>query len=439
MGMGTKMRMRSRMVAGAGAILLAGGVLAACSSSKHAASTSPTTSSAGSSPASSSPASSSPATSAGAQATGTPLKIGVIGGFTGPLASSVYAALPAIQAWSDYVNANGGVNGHPVQLVVDDDLSNPGTSVTDAQSLVSQHVLALFDISNFDAQWSAMAAQNHVPIIPMNSTTVGTLTSTDFFTPGETIDALPTAVAQAANKVGAKKLALLYCSESPACSELTPPIKKEATANGVQMVYSDAISATSPGYTAPCLAAQQSGAQAMFVGDAVSVLISVAKDCTRQGFKPVFIGDDGAVAPSFASSAGWSNGMIAEQPNIPFFVDNTPATIAMYNAFKQYKPGFITNPNFNELAVEAWAAGKLFELAAKDGQLGMKGEPTTAELYNGLYSPALQGQTLDGLAPPLHFTQGKTNTNDCWFWMRTDNGKFTTPYGLTPTCSPAAA
>jgi branched-chain amino acid transport system substrate-binding protein len=427
--------MGGRLGAGAGAMLLAVGLLAACSSSKHSTSSSPPASSS----ATSGPAGSSSGTSTGAQATGTPLKIGVIGGFTGPLASSVYAALPAIQAWAASVNANGGVNGHPVQLVVDDDQSNPGTSTTDAQSLVSQHVLALFDISNFDSQWGAMVAKAHIPIIPMNSTTVGTLTSTNFFTPGETIDALPTAVAQAANKVGAKKLALLYCTESPACSELTAPIKKEAAANGVQMVYTDAISATAPGYTAPCLAAQQNGAQAMFVGDAVSVLISVAKDCNTQGFKPVFIGDDGAVAPSFASASGWNNGMIAEQPNIPFFVDNTPATIAMYNAFKQYKPGFITNPSFNELAVEAWAAGKLFEAAAKDGQLGMNGPATTDQLYNGLYSPTLQGETLGGLSPPLHFTQGKPNVNDCWFWMRTDNGKFTTPYGLTPTCSPATS
>jgi branched-chain amino acid transport system substrate-binding protein len=207
----------------------------------------------------------------------------------------------------------------------------------------------------------------------------------------------------------------------------------------VQTVYTDSISATSPGYTAPCVAAQQNGTQAMFVGDAVSVLLHVAQDCTRQGFKPVFIGDDGAVAPSMATAPGWSDGMIAEQPNIPFTVNNTPATMAMYNAFKQYKPGFVTNPNFNEIAVEAWAAGKVFEAAAQYGQLGVGGPATTTELYNGFYSPSMQGQTLGGLAPPLHFTQGKPNLNDCWFWMRTSNGQFTTPYGLSPTCASATS
>ncbi len=422
-------RRARRAVAVAGVLLLTGGLLAACSSSSKTSSSATTASNSSNSSNSGSPGSS------GAKPTGTPLELGVLGGFTGPLASSVYAARPAIEAWADYVNANGGINGHPVHLTVEDDQTNPSVSATDAHTLVSDHVLALFDISNYDSQWGTFVAQNKIPIIPLNSTTVGTLTNPDFFTPGETIDALPAAVAAAANKVGATKLAILYCAESPDCSELTAPIKSAGARVGVQTVYTSEISVTSPSYAAPCLAAQQAGAKAMFVGDAVTVLLAVAKDCTKQGYNPVLIGDDGAVAPSFASATGWSNGMIAEQPNIPFFVNNTPATETMYNAFKQYEPGFTTNVNFNELAVEAWSAGKLFEAAAQDGKLGVGGQATTDQLYNGFYSPALQGNTLGGLSSPVHFTQGKPNTNDCWFWMRTSNGKFTTPYGLAPVCA----
>ncbi|MBO0728293.1 MAG: ABC transporter substrate-binding protein [Acidimicrobiaceae bacterium] len=414
-----------------GAVLLAAGMLAAaCSSSSktNSSASSTTAANSGSSSAGASP-------SSGQTATGTPIKIGFLGGFTGPLASSVYAARPAVEAWASYVNAHGGINGHPVQLIIKDDQTNPSVSVADAHALVGDHVVAIFDISNFDSNWGTYVAQNKVPIIPTNSTTVGALTNADFFTPGETIDALPASVAQAAQKVGAKKMAVLYCAESPDCTQLTAPIKKAASGLGIQVAFTSSISTTAPNYTAPCLAAEQSGAKAVFVGDAVTVLLAVAKDCNRQGFKPVFIGDDGAVAPTFASATGWSDGMIAAEPNIPFNVNNTPATQTMYAAFKQYQPGFTTNVNFNELAVEGWAAGKLFEAAAKAGQLGVSGPPTSAELLNGLYSPSIQGTTLDGLAPALHFTQGKPTANDCWFWQRTSSGKFTEPYGLTPVCS----
>ena len=420
-----------------GAVLLAAGLLAACSSSsKSSSGTTNSTASTGGTTASSTGSSTggTTATSA-AQATGTPLKIGMICGCTGPLASSVFAAHPAVEAWASYVNDHGGINGHPVQIIFEDDKSMPAVSVAAAHTLIADHVLAIFDISNFDTQWGSYVAQNKVPIIPTNSTTIGTLSSADFFTPGETIDALPPSVVQAAAKVGAKKFALLYCAESPDCTQLVTPIKQSASASGLQLAYTAQISFAAPNYTAACLGAKQAGAQAVFVGDAVSVLIHVAGDCNRQGFKPVFIGDDGAVSPSFASSPGWSNGMLAAQPNVPFDVKNTAATEAMYGAFAKYQPGFTSNPSFNELAVEGWAAGKLFEAAAKAGQLGVNGPPTTTELYNGFYSASLQGTTLDGLAPPLHFTQGKPNVNDCWFWQRTTNGQFTEPYGLTPVCS----
>lgn len=364
------------------------------------------------------------------------INVGVIGGFTGPLAASVYATPPAMKAWAAYVNAHGGINGHKVNLIVSDDQTNPTISTADVTKLITQdHIVALFDNSDFDSQWSNYVSSQHVPIFPTNSSTVGALTSDNFFTAGPTINSLPQAIAAAAKKAGVTKMGLLYCAESPDCSELVSPIKSAATNVGVDLVYSASISATAPNYTAPCLAAQQAGAKGLFIGDAVQVLISVAKDCVQQGYSPTLIGDDGAVAPSFASSPGWSDDMIATQPDIPFSVTNTPATKTMYAAFKKYEPGFTSNPNFNELAVESWTAGLLFEAAAKAGKLGVGGAPTSQEVYNGLYSKALpQGTTLGGMVPPLTFTKGKIFSNSCWFFQRDSHGKFTTPYGLHPDC-----
>jgi branched-chain amino acid transport system substrate-binding protein len=373
--------------------------------------------------------------SAGAASTSsTPIKLGVIGGFTGPLAATVYATPPAIKAWADYVNAHGGINGHPVQLTIEDDQTNPAISTADAQKLVADHVVAIFDDSDFDSQWGSYVTSNHLPILPTNSSTVGALNSDNFFTAGPTINTLPAAIAAAAKKVNTKKMGLLYCAESPDCSQLVQPIKTDAASSGVDLVYDTSISATAPSYTAPCLAAESAGAKSLFIGDAVSVLLSVAKDCVTQGYKPLLIGDDGAVAPDFATAPGWSNDMIAVQPNIPFSVKDTPATKTMYDAFDKYQPGFTSNPNYNELGVETWTAGLLFQAAATAGKLGVSGAPTTTEVYNGLYSAALKGTTLGGMVPPLDFVQGKVFSNGCWFFMRTQDGHFTTPYGLTPEC-----
>ena len=59
-------------------------------------------------------------------------------------------------------------------------------------------------------------------------------------------------------------------------------------------------------------------------------------------------------------------------------------------------------------------SGKLFQAAAAAGHLGVGGAPTTAEVIKGLDS--LNGDTLDGLAPPLTYTAGKPHPVDCWYY-----------------------
>ena len=88
--------------------------------------------------------------SAGA-ATKAPIVIGDVCSCTGPEASSVAQTTPTLQAWAKYVTAHGGIQGHPVQLIVKDDGYNPTTSLADVQTLVTaDHVVALFDNSDVD-------------------------------------------------------------------------------------------------------------------------------------------------------------------------------------------------------------------------------------------------------------------------------------------------
>jgi len=97
----------------------------------------------------------------------------------------------------------------------------------------------------------------------------------------------------------------------------------------------------------------------------------------------------------------------------------------MTEAFNKYKPGLTKQTNYSEINVQAWAAGELFEAAAKAGKLGANGStPTSAQLYKRLY--ALHGATLNRLAPPLTFVKGKPNPVDCWAnYVLLKNGKFT--------------
>src|ERR1039458_580822 len=105
-----------------------------------------------------------------AAASGSPITIGVICSCTGPLSSSVTIGPPAYTAWVSSINAAGGINGHKINLIVKDDASNPGTSLSQVQSLVtSSHAIALVDLSIVDAGWATYVQTNNVPVIGANS------------------------------------------------------------------------------------------------------------------------------------------------------------------------------------------------------------------------------------------------------------------------------
>src|SRR5258708_30790171 len=54
-----------------------------------------------------------------------PIVIGNVGSYSGVEASSEAAAPIVLKAWSSWVNAHGGLNGHPVKLIVKDIGANP--------------------------------------------------------------------------------------------------------------------------------------------------------------------------------------------------------------------------------------------------------------------------------------------------------------------------
>jgi branched-chain amino acid transport system substrate-binding protein len=373
------------------------------------------------------------ASPAGAAANHDPIKIGVVCSCLTALASSNGIAIPGIQAWAASVNAHGGINGHKVQLMVENDSASAEQSVPEVQKLVNEdHIVALMQDSDVDESWTSYIESAHVPVIGLGSEATQDYTSSDFFSPGQTEDSGGISEIDGVKRAGAHKLALMYCVEAAVCSETVPSIEKLGKEQGVPVTYVEGISASSPNFVAQCLAAKASGADAMAIGDGASVIEAVTRDCAQQGYTPVMIEGDGALALSFTVTPGLKENTISPQPNIPFTAQ-TAGVKAMEAAFQKYQPHLLKDPNYNELALQAWVSGLLFQAAAKAGHLGVNGAPTSKELYNGLYS--LHGVTLGGMAPPLSYKKGQPNPIHCWYWMSIKNGRFATPYGLKPTCA----
>jgi ABC-type branched-subunit amino acid transport system substrate-binding protein len=71
------------------------------------------------------------------------LRIGMVAGFSGPVASVVQESAEGARLYFDAINAQGGIKGQNIELVTQDDKYDPATAAAAAKSLASQGVLAL--------------------------------------------------------------------------------------------------------------------------------------------------------------------------------------------------------------------------------------------------------------------------------------------------------
>jgi branched-chain amino acid transport system substrate-binding protein len=411
-----------------GMLCVAAIAVAACGSTSKSAS-SPTTTATGGAPPTVGATSAAPS--------GAPIKIGYICLCNTAETQSVALVndVPAFTAWEKWTNANGGINGHPVQVIFKSDPGNQGVALLAVKQLVGEGVVGIVDEDTEDGEaWASYIQSAGVPVFDPSGFSGTTLS--------ESPNVFSTAVSQfyvadeiilAAKKAGANNLAVLYCAEDPVCKQTVTGLKAAGKTLGMSIAFEAPVLASAPNYTAQCLAAKEHGADALFIQQSAGPTKSIAAGCAQQGYTPHQVSDDGAYNQSFAGSPGM-NGMLGAEGDFPFFLTSTPASRTMHQAFDQYSPSITKSPDYDGEAVQNWAAGLLITEAAEAGKVGMTNPLTAAALMSGVYT--LHSTNLDGLTPTLTFVQGQPHENHCWFWLGIENNKWTTPYGLTPACAP---
>ncbi len=354
------------------------------------------------------------------QATGAPIHVGVVCSCSGAFGSTFVGDLDVYKAWVNTINGSGGVNGHPVDLTVEDDSSTPGTSVSDLQTLVSDHVDAVLDLSVVDETWSTNVKAANIPVVGGNIVEGPFYTNSDFFSSGETEDAAVYATIATAKAADAKNIGQLYCAEAAVCAEGVPVFEADGKKLGVPDIYNGEISATAPNYTAQCVAAQQDHVQSLFIGQVGAVVERVGQDCVAQGYKPIYVTQGNGTDEGELTSTGTGADLWSPWNDLPFFDTHAPGVQAMNAAVTRYYPTLSKNQSEYTGAVSlAWTSGLLLADAVKAGGLQASGTPSASEITTGLY--ALSGDTLGGMAPPLTFKQGQPNPVDCWFTSETHN------------------
>jgi branched-chain amino acid transport system substrate-binding protein len=378
--------------------------------------------------------SSSSSAAASGSATKAPYVLGVIASESGPLASTIGSQGPTIQAWGKWENAHGGIDGHPVKIIVKDDAGNPATALTAVKQMVEQdHIIALINVSGSETAYASYTKQANVPVVGGNDGSSLYETNGNFFSQGPSESTWNKVLIQVAKQKGLNKIGGMYCAEIPACQTGILTAKSNATAlGGISVVSEAAVSSSATDYTAPCLKAKGSGANSLMVSAATTTQLDVATSCARQGLQvPLLVGNVEMTNAWLKVPA--ANGSVSVMPIFPFIDSSNAGTQAFQTAMSQYLPALKRSDSFGAETASAWTSAELFAAAASAGRLG--NNPTTAGIFAGLY--ALKNDTLDGISAPLNYVKGADPNvkNKCAFVMEMTKGKFVEPQGMTPTCA----
>lgn len=357
-----------------------------------------------------------------------PIVLGHIGDYSGLVGTLLKGGDVTAQVVARYVNENGGLDGHPIKVIVGDAGGDPARALALARYMVeNKGAVAFFGTLMVFSGYGPRdyLEQKKIPIIGGDGTTDAWLESPMYFTSSANFPGISVGAIKALADLGKKKVAILYCVEAEQCRTFHDTAAAKASSFGVQIVYDAQVSLAQPDFTAECIQAQRAGADGVITAFDGPSIVRFARSCSQQGYKPQLMTASLAVIESIAKDRNL-DGLMAPQGVFPYMATDLPGERTFRAAMAKYAPGVEISPAVGTV----WTAGGLLQEVAKklpDSKV------TSADFFPGLY--AIQGNTLGGLVGPLTFNAGSTASEvRCVFFIRIAGGKWTAPDGSKQHC-----
>ncbi|MFJ9390836.1 ABC transporter substrate-binding protein [Nocardioides sp. NPDC101246] len=362
----------------------------------------------------------------GPKPTGTPIKIGYAASLSGAQAVNGLAAQAVSHAWQEYTNANGGIDGHPVEIdVVDTKNTVPGATSVTKSFMQDKDVDAIF-LTDLVAEGAmgAMLEGTDVPIISGGG-------SSDLLwseVPGVFQDVSGSdytikAYVDVAKAAGAEKFGWAACAEVAVCQENAGKAADYAETVDMSDEGNQLVSASASDYTAQCLSFIGKGTDGIAMNIGYGTGTRFAADCIQQGYSGTFsMMNSGFDQTEFGKvaglkSAGSSNGF-------PWWADD-PAVATYRDAMKQYSPDGVYSSG-NSTAI--WSSLELFKKALNNAK------PATIDRKSAMEAMyTIKDETLSGLLPePITYTKGQPSERVSCSWFFEFNAGDKDPKSIAP-------
>lgn len=346
--------------------------------------------------------------------------VGQVDTLSGPVPGLFQGAKDGTQAYFNYVNSHGGINGRKLHLVADDDQFSSATYASDTASLVKTTFALVGGFSLFDAAGVPAINQAKIPDI---TPSLSTARETDQY------NYAPVPIVNGGSRLGPleyyKKTfgdAYLHVgtidSAVATAESQTQGVLNSMRSIGYKVVYEHTDSPVQTDFTPDIIRMRAAGVQMVYIqGLAVNQSADLAKQMQLQNFHPkVFANGGGNYDTSYIPTAGSAaNGTLVDQQTAMYIGQDAKVVpeVALFDKWvKKENPG---GP-IDTYALFGWESGMIFAKALKAAGKN----PTRSSLFAQLDKvTSFNGNGLQATTNPA---QKKPGT--CWLLIKVVNGQW---------------
>ncbi len=230
---------------------------------------------------------------------GETIKIGVVTSITGDAAAYGTHSTNGVKLAAEQINADGGVNGKKIELIIEDDEGKPEKAVDAFNKLADKDKVNLIigaTITKCSLAIAPLAQQQNILMITPTSTNEEVTKFGDYIFRTCFIDPFQGIVAAkfSAGELGKKKAAIVYDNGNDYSKGLATQFEATLVENGGQIVGKEAYSLNDQDFSAILANIKNSNPEVLYIPDYYSKVALIAKQVRDQGMKDVILlGGDG--------------------------------------------------------------------------------------------------------------------------------------------------
>lgn len=237
------------------------------------------------------------------------IQIGFFGDLTGPTFNFGVSAQNGVLMAADEINQAGGINGHPIDVVIEDDKGSPEEAAQLAGKLIDRYkVVAIIGAgASGNSLAAAPKAQGaRVPLIAPSSTNPAVTQSGDYIFRACFIDAFQGQVMAkfAAHTLKAKKAAIMLDFNSPYSRGLTEFFELSFAKLDGQIVAKQSYSQGDADYRGQLSAIKAAAPDVIYIPGYYGDVAVIAKQARLLGLTVPLLGADGWDAPELWELGG---------------------------------------------------------------------------------------------------------------------------------------